>query len=73
MRVCLKRIILTEIRLMITCKRCQVRGREASYRATVSQGKYGSSLNRIDEAEEMISVWLLDIFEGDANGISRWV
>ena len=69
MRVCLKRIILTEIRLMITCKRCQVRGREASYRATVSQGKDGSGLNRIDEAE-VISIWLLELFEGDANRIS---
>lgn len=51
MRMCLERIILTEIRLMITCERCRVRGREASYRATVGQGKDGGGLNRVDEAE----------------------
>ena len=50
---------------------CQVRGREASYRAlTVSQGKEGSGWDRENQMEGMLCAGLLDIFEGGANRIS---
>lgn len=53
------------------CKMCQVRGREASYRAlTVSQGKEGSGWDRENQMEGMLCAGLLDIFEGGANRIS---
>lgn len=54
--------------MMMACGRHQVRSGEESSRAlSVSQGKEDSGLDRVDQVEGMVGVWLLDVLEGDAN------